>query len=190
LIDRTADPDARFNNTSLATLGHDLLAYYLSEHLLCHYPRLPMAVIYAAQYAYVGDKALESIAREWGVEVAAEPGGEVDPGLLQFRRTKPGTPEAAQISANRPDKFANWRRGMSSRVVYDDAFGDLKTTTGEETSPTVALTTASSTFLRALFGAVYLHTGSSATQTFFRNHVVSRKLDLAGLFTFTQPTRD
>lgn len=191
LIDRTAEPDARFNNESLAVLGHDLLTYYMAEHLLCHYPRLPMAVLYAAQFAYVGEKALESVVREWGVEVAAEPGGEVDPGLLQFRRTRPGTTlEAdAQTSSTRPDKFANWRRGISSRVVYDDAFGDLKTSVGQDAT-TAALTTASSTFLRALFGAIYLHTGASATQTFFRDHVVSRKLDLADLFTFTQPTRD
>jgi len=194
LIDRTADPDPRFNNESLATLGKDLLAYHTAEHLLCHYPRLPMAVLYAAQAAYVGPEALESIAREWGVEVAAEPGGEVDPGLLQFRRRKPGTPDAldsiSSSSSTRPDKFSNWRRGMSSRVVYDDTFGELKPSSGGKDATTVALTTATSTFLAALFGAIYLHTGASATQAFFRAHVSARRLHLAGLFTFTQPTRD
>lgn len=89
LVDASADPSPRFNNASLAVLGGDLLSYYTSEYLIAQYPRLPLAVVFAAMYAYCGPKALAAITREWGVEYAAHPGGEVDPGYLQFTRLPP-----------------------------------------------------------------------------------------------------
>ncbi|KAF2666607.1 ribonuclease III [Microthyrium microscopicum] len=86
LVDATADPDRGHNNASLAILGGDVLGYYCSEHLMCHYPRLPLEVLWAAQRAFIGPDALGTIAREWGVDAVRAPGGEVDPGLLQFRQ--------------------------------------------------------------------------------------------------------
>src|ERR1700761_3675351 len=58
--------------------------------LVCHSPRLPMPVRFAAQYAYVGSQTLSALRAEWGVEVVAAPGPEVDPGLLQLQRVIPG----------------------------------------------------------------------------------------------------
>ena len=86
LIDPSADSTPSFNNASLSLLGSDLLGLCTSESILCRFPRLPTEVVFAAMSAYVGPKTLSAISREWGVEVAAEPGGEVDPGLLQCRR--------------------------------------------------------------------------------------------------------
>jgi hypothetical protein len=40
------------------------------------------------RYAYVGPKTLAAMAREWGVDLAALPGGEVDPGLLQIHHRR------------------------------------------------------------------------------------------------------
>ncbi|KAL8634274.1 MAG: hypothetical protein Q9228_008132, partial [Teloschistes exilis] len=76
LVDSTADPNPDFNNDSLAHLGRDLYGYYTSEAILCRYPRLPTAVVFAAMSAYVGPKTLMQITKEWGVEIVAEPGGE------------------------------------------------------------------------------------------------------------------
>lgn len=45
-------------------------------------------------------------------------------------------------------------------------------------------------FVRATFAGVYIHEGVGATRQFFRQHVVSRKLDLDRLFNFVQPTRE
>lgn len=106
LVDASAEPNSNFNNASLATLGHDLLTYYTSEHLICTYPRLPMAVVFAAMYAYVGPKTLAAMTKEWGVEHAATPGGEVDPGFLQFKRIDPGTEiEEGQVNGStRPNE--------------------------------------------------------------------------------------
>ncbi|QDS70634.1 hypothetical protein FKW77_000757 [Venturia effusa] len=198
LVDVTADPDQRFNNASLSVLGADLLGYHMAEHLICHYPRIPMDVLFAAQDAYVGPKALSMITREWGVERAAEPGGEVDPGLLQFRHAPitqgpDAVVENPAARTGRPNEDrTHWRRGISSRIVYDDPFGNLQR--GDPgygtTLRTATPTEASMHFVRALVGALYLHTGKIATQKFFKNHFLSRTLNLSQLFDFRFPTRD
>jgi dsRNA-specific ribonuclease len=198
LVDVTADPNESFNNSSLATLGADILGNYMAEHLICHYPRIPMDVLFAAQEAYVGPKALTAMAKEWGVEYAAEPGGEVDPGILQFRRVQPGMdPTVAEDGSpimdatGRNDK-PGYRRGISSRIVYDDQFGDLKRPVPgvDNTLPVTTAQDASTNFVRALVGAIYLHTGRIATKKFFTNHFLSRTLNLSQLFDFRYPTRD
>lgn len=138
LIDPSADPRKGYNNQPLALLGQDLLGYYTAEWLLCHYPRLPMPVLFAAQYAYIGSETLAAMRAEWGVEVVAAPGPEVDAGLLQLKRTQAGNAMAEdgmtqikeqqiswRIGTGRPNEEQNYRRGMSSRIVQDDQFGDL-----------------------------------------------------------------
>lgn len=139
LIDPSVDARPGYNNAPLAILGQDLLGYYTSEHLLCHYPRLPMPVLFAAQYAFVGPATLGALRAEWGVEVVAAPGQEVDPGLLQLKRVAAGNalsedrmtlkkdmPSASRLRSVRRNEPAHFRRGMSSRIVYDDEFGDLQ----------------------------------------------------------------
>jgi len=223
LVDRTADPDPRFNNSSLALLGSSILGYYTSEYLICHYPRLPMDVLFAAMAAYVGPKALAAITREWGVDFAAEPGGEVDPGLLQFRRTPPGVnphETASMQGTGRNDQGMHWRRGLSSRIVYDDEFGNLRhaniasssssPTSSSPTTTTAAAATstsanpdfensqvpcttaedASTQFVRALLAAIHMHAGRHCVKRFYTQHFLSRTLDLASIFDFKYPTRD
>ncbi|KAI9816227.1 MAG: hypothetical protein M1827_001828 [Pycnora praestabilis] len=204
LVDPSADPNPTFNNGSLSILGGDLLGYYTSEYLISHYPRLPMTVLFAAMWAYVGPKTLAAITQEWGVEVAAEPGGEVDPGLLQLKRLPPGsTTSRTAISggSGRPHEAKGWRRGVSSRIVYDDPFGDLRTDLDIAERPELAgiaadaikgvtLERASTNFVRAVVGAIYLHSGRPAAKTFFKEHILSRQLSISALFDFKQPTRD
>ena len=194
LVDRTADSDTRFNNTLLATLGADVLANYTGEHLVCHYPRLPMDVLFAAVAAYVGPKALAAITREWGVDAAAEPGGEVDPGYLQYKRAPPGVdPHAADpLGTGRPNEGLGWRRSVSSKIVYDDEFGRLKNGL-DGTVPLPDAETfenASASFVRAVVGALYLHAGKSSAKRFYASHFLSRTLNLASIFDFNQPTID
>jgi dsRNA-specific ribonuclease len=232
LIDSSVDARPGYNNAPLALLGQDLLGYYTSEHLLCHYPRLPLPVLFAAQYAFVGPATLGALRAEWGVEVVASPGQEVDAGLLQLKRVTPGNalsedgktlrkdmPSLSRLSTGRRNQEQNYRRGMSSRIVYDDQFGDLQTgmpdpdaepfpgapisssTTQEhntdevakqEVSPADGITVeaASTSFVRALVGALHLHAGASASKAFHAEHILSRHLQLHQLFAFTHPTRD
>ncbi|KAJ5161567.1 hypothetical protein N7492_006959 [Penicillium capsulatum] len=191
LVDASADSNPDFNNESLATLGHDLLTFYTSEHLLCTYPRLPLTVVFAAMYAYAGPKTLAAMAREWGVEHATLPGGEVDPGLLQFQRLQPGTTvgDGTGKRSLRPYASAGWRKTTTSKIFYDDAFGDtakVPSTTGQG----VTAELASATFVRAVMGAIYLHAGRPAAKRFFEQHFLSRHLNISDLFNFSQPARD
>lgn len=221
-MDRTADGDSRFNNASLSVLGSDVMGYYMSEHLICNYPRIPMDVLFAAQEAYVGPKALMTIAKEWGVEEAAAPGGEIDPGLLQYRYDyAPSTaqklgmtieevrerlvqgqtleqieaharPAQETILSVRPGQEKSWKKSTSSKIVLDDQFGIEHVLEPGEGSrqPVCSEQEAYSHFVRALMGALQLHTGRAATKKFFQNHFLSRTLDLSKLFDFRYPTRD
>jgi dsRNA-specific ribonuclease len=209
LVHPSADARKLYNNASLAVIGQDIVAYYTAEWLLCNYPRLPMQVLFAAQYAYSGPRTLSAMRQEWGVESVAAPGPEVDPGLLQFTRLQPGNAMAEnglvrrkdfegiadkKVPNSRPNQQFNYRRGTSSRIVYDSQFGDLQEN-GEiymSESLTTPVTTedASATFINAVFGALYLHAGADATHAFHQAHILSRHIPLHTLFSFTHPTRD
>ncbi|PWY77451.1 ribonuclease III [Aspergillus heteromorphus CBS 117.55] len=203
LVDASADPDPNFNNESLATLGHDLLTQYTSEYLVCTYPRLPLTVVFAAMYAYVGPKTLAAMAKEWGVESVAAPGGEVDPGYLQFRRLPPGAevnPELITGTERPHEEETHWRKSVTSRVVYDNEYGDpvkagvppseLPEREAKNNNLGVSHEQASSTFVHALMGAVYLHAGRPAAKRFFEQHFLSRHLNISDLFNFSSPARD
>ena len=180
LVHPSADPNPAFNNASLSIVGANLLSYYTTEYLLCNYPRLPMSVIFAAKYAYIGPKALAKIASEWGIEAVAEPGGEVDPGLLQFKRLHPGDDVPAHLRRQAPWK---WNVTTTHRIISPDKFGS-------PTNQPVPLEDAAQSFVRALIGSLHLHLGSPLVKRFFRDHFLSRHLDLSKLFDFNMPTRD
>lgn len=187
LVDASADPSSDFNNASFAQIGRTLLSYHVTEWLITTYPRLPMTVLFSALAAYAGPATLAKIASEWGVESASYPGAEVDPGLLQFFRLQPGTDLGTPVSSTRTDEHY-YRRGISSRVVYDDEFGEsIPKANGREAQSSQE---AHATFVRALVGSIYLYGGSHAAKTFITDHVLSRHLPLGQLFHLKQATRD
>jgi dsRNA-specific ribonuclease len=188
LVDSSADSSENFNNLSLSKIGSALLSYQVTEWLLCTYPRLPMALFFAAMKAYIGPATLHKIGIEWGVETAAAPGGEVDPGLLQFSKLRPGQRPILGES-ERNDEKSFYRRGMSSRVIYDDEFGDLvySPQKGDVPQPTEQ---AYSSFVRALVGSIYAHSGRRAANDFIKAHILSRHLEIHKLFEFKHPMRD
>ena len=210
LIDSTADPHTDFNNASLALLGKDLCDYYTTEAILCRYPRLPSAVLTAAISAYVGPRALTQITKEWGVEIVAEPGGEVDMGYLQCKRkdsmlvecrsaTSDDDPRAAlerqqpkivSTDTSLPGPEKGWNRGAKTVPEYDS--GESANRNREQTKkvPVTSVEDACARFVQAVMGAVYLHRGRYAAKMFFKEHITSRHLDVGKLFEFWQPTRD
>ena len=200
LRDPTAAEWPMPSNKSLSILGNDLLGYYTSDYILCQYPRLPLAVVFAAMYAYAGSKTLASLTREWGVEAAAAPDhnrGEVDPGLLQFKRIEPGTPHRTAIApiltSQPPEGDPAPRRGWSNRTVHNDMFGQPIPKQHPDTQPQatgITLEEASHNFVRAVLGAVYMHNGRVAAKQFFGDHWTSRQLDFSKLFNFRAPTED
>lgn len=201
LIDATAVGQAHRNNASLAILGGELLSYYTSEYIIAQYPRLPLAVVFAAMYAYCGPKALAAITREWGVEYAAHPGEEVDPGYLQFERVPP-QPKEREFKIG-PDTvgvegYGKTRQGISSRAVRSNEFGDTSLpyhspeAEAQRLEPQQGITAeqASTSFVRALVGAIHLHAGRAAAKQFFKDHFRSRQLNMSSLFQFKYPSKD
>ncbi|KAK3390436.1 ribonuclease III domain-containing protein [Podospora didyma] len=132
LVDGSADANRQFNNTNLAFVGQTIINYHVTEWLMCRYPRLPMDILYAALAAFAADDALFQVAKSWGIESAAAPGGEVDPGLLQFSLHKPST-TLTQFGYQRTEmeyiEKYKWRRGINSRVMFDDDFGQMVSAT-------------------------------------------------------------
>jgi dsRNA-specific ribonuclease len=166
-------------------LGTDLLSYYTAEFILCTYPRLPITVIWSAMHAYIGERTLAAITKEWGVEFAVEPGPEVDSGLLQFKRLPPGVKPPTDGNEAQPGR----RRGYSARTVTDNALGEGADS--DRFSPEgVTASRASANFVKALIGALYLHGGRPATSKFFKEHFMSRELAVGDLFSFSEPARD
>ncbi|KAI0840957.1 54S ribosomal protein L3 [Hypoxylon sp. FL0890] len=212
LIDPSADADPRFNNANLAFVGAAILQYHTSEFLVTRYPRLPMAILFAAMKGYSGIPVLHQIARAWGVEAAAAPGEEVDPGLLQFSLDKPTVMinKWGYVRAESKELLKyKWRRGMSSRVVYDDAFGEMVPKQPKEEEEAEKdefevsdarnkknlvvedpVKNAHANFVRAVVGAIYLYCGRDTAKIFVKSHVLVRKLELEHLFEFKLPTRE
>ncbi|OAL03042.1 ribonuclease III [Phaeosphaeriaceae sp. SRC1lsM3a] len=189
LVHPSADPDPQFNNASLSILGRQLLGYYTSEYILCTYPRLPMAVVFAAVEAYIGPKALATVAKEWGIEAADEPGGEVEPGLLQFKRIQSGDALPQELTRQVPWK---WNVTTTHKITKTDEFGAHNAPASPHALAHTPVPTehAAQSFVRALIGALHVHLGSPLVKRFFRDHFLSRHLDVSTLFDFRTPTRD
>ncbi|KAJ6444259.1 mitochondrial 54S ribosomal protein YmL3 [Purpureocillium lavendulum] len=201
LVTPSADPGApRFNNANLAFLGSTLVNYHVLEHLVCRYPRLPMAVLYEALRAYAGPESLQHVARRWGVEAAAAPGGEVDPGLLQWTadtRDHPMVSTRWGYVRSEAQRNAEYRRGISSRVVLDDDFGDALAKPAKEGESSIGPESsqhlqdeAFASFVRAVVGSIYAHCGREAAKAFVTSNILSRQVDPAALFEFKLPTRE
>lgn len=213
LVCASADENPSFNNAGLAFLGGSIINYHTSELLVTKYPRLPMAVLFEAVRAYAGADSLYQVARGWGVESAAAPGGEVDAGLLQYSQDpKKGVTQQAwgfvRSESAYLDQF-KWRRGWSSRVVYDDPFGDTvhesKSKEDKEGQAQklpadivaerrreheAARNNAHGTFVRALVGAIYAHCGRETAKSFVKAHVLSRGLEVDRMFSFKSPLQE
>lgn len=187
LVCRSADGNPDFNNVSLAFIGHRIISLYMTEYLLVQYPRLPLAVLYSCVSAYAAPTTLTRIAKEWGVETAAAPGGEVDPGLLQYVKVDP---------SNRPTSLEEVRtkrqsNGFTSRVLHNDEFGDVMVAPRRQRRIAETTTDAAhAKFVRALVGAIALHSGRDAARAFIKAHMLSRNLDLTTMFRFEHPVRD
>lgn len=192
LVSPTADSNANFNNTNLAFLGSTIINYHVFEYLLCKWPRLPTTMLYEVLRGFAGPESLHHVARGWGVDAAAAPGEEVDAGLLQWR------PVVDQSLASKwgyvraeEERDDRYRRGISSRVVLDDAFGDVVRKPEQvEASAEQLEHQAFSSFTQSVVGAVYTHCGREAAKAFIKSHVLTRQINPASMFQFKHPTRE
>lgn len=187
LITPSAHPNVDFNNSNLAYLGSTIINYHALEFLVCKWPRLPMAILYEALQAYAGHESLQQVARQWGVELAAAPGHEVDPGLLQWKA------DGQHMLSTRwgyivGDESRNARR--SSRVALEVDSGETVTPWSGNGRCQGLETDAFASFVQAVIGSIYIHCGREAAKSFVTSHILSRQLDPSKLFAFKLPTRE
>lgn len=168
------------NNFGLSTLGKNLLSYYVSEHLLIKYPRLPMTVHNAAVDSYMGPEALGQIGRSWGIEVDTSSKLQKklanEPEMLQYGRLRflsDKSKEAAQESG-----------------VYELSPEELATANDATNTYLSKEEDAYASAVRAIIGGLYTHVGEEQTKTFIAEHILSRKVPLAEMFQFNKPTRE
>ncbi|KAH0496524.1 hypothetical protein TgHK011_003878 [Trichoderma gracile] len=192
LVTPSADANPNFNNANLAYLGSTIINFHVYEYLVCKWPRLPMAILYEALRAYAGDESLQQIARRWGVEAAAAPGEEVDPGLLQWKAGESNVVNTRWgYIRSEAAKGKAWRRGLSSRVVLDSDFGDqVSTSDPERLEYNTLQSEAFGSAVQAVIGAIYTHCGRDEAKAFVKSHILSRELDPSRLFQFKLPTRE
>lgn len=162
--------DGLATNYGLNTLGKNLISYYVLEHLLIQYPRLPMTIHNAAVDAYMGDDTLANIGQSWGIVVDSS--SRIDkhlsnePLCLQYGKLR-------YMSDN--DKLAVAEDG----VVMSGSFSDPE-----------ILSKAYALAVRSIIGGVYTHLGEDSAKESIRQHILSRKLPLQEMFQFSQPTRE
>jgi len=168
-----------------------LLGYYLTEHLLAKYPRLPIDVLRAAMHAYISPQALFQVGREWGVEDAFEPTLEVDAGLLQFKRLKPGEPWGPERFFKTGDASALEPPAPTTPTTNHDPTSKSSSELEAKEKGVEGITQSHATanFVKSVFAGIYLHESPSSAHHFFRQHITSRHLDVSKLFNFEQPTR-
>lgn len=182
LVTRSADSNANFNNSNQETLGRAILDFQVLEYITCKWPRLPTPVLRATQAAYAGNEALEQVAKRWGVEAAAAPGQEVDPGLLQW------TINEQDLAAVRHQMHARSAANRGGdRVGLGDGFADVL----DQTLNTTGIEHAAyASFVRAVIGSIYVHSGREAAKSFVNSHILSRQFEPSVLFEFRLPTKE
>jgi dsRNA-specific ribonuclease len=170
-----------------------------------------MEVLFIAQKAYIGPESMANITREWGVDPVAAPGGEVDPGFLQFARklNKEPTYELGHhekkreeerraldpdFIGRRPGRIGRERTSQIERIMRLDMFGEdtssQRNTRDEQNKPITTLELASQNFVNAIVGGLSLHSGRVSAKTFISQHILSRKLDMSKLFSYVYPLKD
>lgn len=168
------------NNFGLATLGKNLLSYYVSEQILMKYPRLPMSVHNAAVDAYMGPESLSAIGKSWGIEVdttsklqkhLSQEAEELQFGKLRYLSDSAKEKVQEQgITEVTPEQMASMdTKTLTFLSKEEDAYGSA---------------------VRAIIGGLYVHSGEKDTRAFIQGHVLSRKVDIAQMFQFSRPTRE
>ena len=87
---------------------------------------------------------------------------------------------------------AKWNITTTHKILATDEFGsDVRPLKPQDLArQPIPIEEAAQSFVRALIGSLHLHLGRPLVKRFFRDHFLSRHLDLSKLFDFRTPTRD
>lgn len=163
------------DNLSMASFGKNLLNFYVYEHFLVKYPRLTPEVLQSVADLYLSTDALYKIASDtWGVEE------DTRSSLERY------------LSAENQDDFDE--RSLLGKLIYSPNSvkrqnGVIELLSGDDIY--AGRKGAYATFVRALIGGIYAHSGIDATKEFIHNYIIKpKKLDLKDMLIFDQPTRE
>ncbi|KAK6456769.1 ribonuclease III domain-containing protein [Scheffersomyces xylosifermentans] len=171
--------DGLANNFGLNTLGKNLLSYYVAEHLLVKYPRLPMPIHNGAVDSLMGVETLYEIGKSWGIDVdqssklekyLSQESEFLKYGKLRF------VSEESKNDVKEPGVYE----------LSEDEVSSLKRNNSFVAKEIEAYASA----VRSIIGGLYTHAGEEATKAFIEDHILSRKLPLEQMFQFSQPTRE
>lgn len=169
------------NNYGLSILGKSFLSYYVSEHLLMKYPRLPMAVHNAAVDSYMGEEVLGDIGKSWGIEIdrtsKLDKSLAQEPEALQYGRLRYLSDNVKQLKPEEPG-------------VHELSPEEVRSMKGDNGWFLRKEVAAYSSLVRAIVGGLYTHCGEEAAKTFIHKHFLSRKVPLQEMFQFSKPTRE
>ncbi|KAK9470864.1 uncharacterized protein V1510DRAFT_422030 [Dipodascopsis tothii] len=168
----------------MAHLGTTLLEYYVTEWLVCTYPRLPQAILDEAAWAYVSDEALNQVGRAWGIETA--PTRAVRGALVEDVAEEQvlGRLQYGSVVEARDGALTQYKeRSYVTTHAADGTVSGIKHAAERQSK-------AMAKAVRAIVAGMSIHESAAATRTFIYDHVLSRQVDIAAMFRFDQPTRE
>lgn len=174
------------NNLSMSSFGKNLLNYYVYEHLMTTYPRLPASVLTQTAELYLNDKSLSEVASGWGVEE------DTRSALARYLEEADEKADPNFDATRSVFKSLGKLRYSPSAIKREDGVIEL---VGGSTEAQKGATGARATFVRALISAIYAEasttSGLDAVRQFVHSHIIRpKKLDLSSMLIFDQPTRE
>ena len=160
----TVQTNKLLDNHGLNILGKNVLAFHATNFLLHKYPRLPTVVLNAAIDSYIGQDTLALVGRSWGIE------REETPVIERYLRSEPLGVTLGKL------------RYFNNSLERLDGIERISRANFSESS---ALALA----VRSVVGVLYAIDPKLA-HDFISKHITSRKLDVAKMFAFEQPTRE
>lgn len=168
------------NNFGLQTVGKNLVSYYVAEHLLVKYPRLPMAVHNGTVDAYMGPQTLHEIGSSWGIEVDRS---------TKLQKYLAKELEALQYGRLRFLSEAG-KEETSESGIHELSPQEMATLDPRSNEYLSREQEAYGAAVSAIVGGLYTHCGEEATKTFIEGHILLRKVPMTQMFEFSQPTRE
>lgn len=157
------------NNAGLSRFGKTLLSFFVHEHFMLKYPRLPPPVLRRVVETYTGMPALAAIGTMWGVEPDTR---------SAFSRYLADASDVASLGKlSFTDANIDVEKGVIEKAPVGKHAIDLNGAMGH--------------FVRALVAAVYAHRGIEGAGEFIKSYIVKpQKLDILSIMSFSRPTRE
>lgn len=163
--EETAAP--ALNNQQMTIFGSHLLSFYISEHLITHYPRLPISILRAAIDSYIGNYSLYDVAKNsWGI-------------------SEDSSSKLDKYLSNEPALFRFGTLRYNRKITTPES-DVVKYSKSSENPFELSKAEAFANSVRSIVAGLYIHSGEKITKEFINNHILSRQVELSNLFSFKE----